>query len=439
MRKRSLGELSTTYSVRTHPEALIREFNRYGETAVIDLDGALSSPEDGAANTETKNSAILKKLLRMGNTRTGGGIRSVKKAKELIALGAEKIIVSSAAFTSQAGDGSMRYGLNEPFLESLAAAVGKERIIVSVDARGGRIALHGWKTDSGLDVVESARQAEAYCSELLFTCVKREGGMSGIDMDIVRKLRAAVKCRLVAAGGVSSVEEIAALEKTGCDVQLGMALYTGKVPLSESFIACLNWEKSPLIPVIAQSETGEVLMLGYVNQEALRATFQSGYLTFWSRSRNKLWQKGETSGNTLEVLKVRADCDRDTVLATVRPKGGVGIQIHKGFFFLPQMKHGCGKHAMLEYVCAVSGMEAVAVREHFSPRPRPQQAKGRYPAAHKPTAPKQSLPARQIRRAARFRPPERERRPLPGSPERISDCRLQTGFPAGKTRRPQAD
>ena len=308
---------------RDDPEALIREFNRYGETAVIDLDGALSSPEDGAANTETKNSAILKKLLRMGNTRTGGGIRSVKKAKELIALGAEKIIVSSAAFTSQAGDGSMRYGLNEPFLESLAAAVDKERIIVSVDARGGRIALHGWKTDSGLDVVESARQAEAYCSELLFTCVEREGGMSGIDMDIVRKLRAAVKCRLVAAGGVSSVEEIAALEKTGCDVQLGMALYTGKVPLSESFIACLNWEKSPLIPVIAQSETGEVLMLGYVNQEALRATFQSGYLTFWSRSRNKLWQKGETSGNTLEVLKVRADCDRDTVLATVRPKGGV--------------------------------------------------------------------------------------------------------------------
>ena len=97
---------------RDDPEALIREFNRYGETAVIDLDGALSSPEDGA----------------------------------------EKIIVSSAAFTSQAGDGSMRYGLNEPFLESLAAAVGKERIIVSVDARGGRIALHGWKTDSGLDI-----------------------------------------------------------------------------------------------------------------------------------------------------------------------------------------------------------------------------------------------------------------------------------------------
>ncbi len=306
---------------RDDPESLIAEFNKYGEVAVIDLDGALKSDGEGKAGADTANTAVLKKLLRLGNVRAGGGIRDVKRAKELISLGAEKVIVSSAAFTCSEGNSAAQYGLNAPFLKSLNDAIGKERVIVAVDARQGHVMLNGWRTDSGLDAVECARAAESFCSEILFTCVEREGGMSGIDMEMVRKLRAAVSCRVVVAGGVSTIEEIAALEKAGCDVQLGMALYTGKVSLAESFIACLNWEKAALIPVIAQSETGEVLMLGYANREALAASFKSGNLTFWSRTRNRLWQKGETSGNVLQVVKLRADCDRDTVLATVLPHG----------------------------------------------------------------------------------------------------------------------
>ena len=111
------------------------------------------------------------------------------------------------------------------------------------------------------------------------------------------------------------------LEELGCDVQLGMALYTGAVSLRDGFIGCLNWKKVDLIPVIAQSVAGEVLMLGYANKEALAKTFDTGKLTFWSRTRSQLWTKGETSGNFLEVVKLRADCDRDTVLATVIPHG----------------------------------------------------------------------------------------------------------------------
>ena len=130
-----------------------------------------------------------------------------------------------------------------------------------------------------------------------------------------------MKCRLVVAGGVSTLEEVVALEKLGCDVQLGMALYTGKVALKDGFIDCLDWDKVELITVVAQSVTGEVLMVGYANREAFEKTFDTGKLTFWSRSRNTLWTKGETSGNTLDVVRLRVDCDRDTVLATVRPAG----------------------------------------------------------------------------------------------------------------------
>jgi phosphoribosyl-AMP cyclohydrolase / phosphoribosyl-ATP pyrophosphohydrolase len=299
---------------RDDADSLIAEFDRYGEVAIIDLDQALRNVKpDGT----TANTAILKSLLRKGNVRVGGGIRDAKKAKELISLGAEKVIIGSAAFTM--ADGSA--GVNVAFLEQMAQAVGRERIIVSVDARDGKIAVKGWTESAGIDLVEGAKAVEPYCSELLFTCVEREGTMTGIDMALVERLRAAVKCRLVVAGGVSTVAEVVALERLGCDVQLGMALYTGKVALKDGFIDCLDWKKVELITVVAQAETGEVLMVGYANREAFEKTFSTGKLTFWSRSRNVLWTKGETSGNTLDVVRLRVDCDRDTVLATVRPAG----------------------------------------------------------------------------------------------------------------------
>lgn len=299
---------------RDNPEELIAEFDMYGEVAIIDLDAALRNTKpDGT----TSNTAILTSLLRRGNVRVGGGIRDAKKAKELLSLGAEKVIIGSAAFAMP--DGSP--GVNTAFLETLVTVIGREHIIISVDSRDGKIAVKGWTESAGIDLVEGAKAVEPYCSELLFTCVEREGTMTGIDMGLVEKLRGAVKCRLVVAGGVSTVEEIAALEKIGCDVQLGMALYTGKVSLKDGFISCLDWDKVELITVVAQSETGEVLMVGYANREAFEKTFSTGKLTFWSRSRNVLWTKGETSGNTLDVIRLRVDCDRDTVLATVRPNG----------------------------------------------------------------------------------------------------------------------
>ena len=304
---------------RDDADALIGDFNKYGEVAIIDLDQALRNTD---AKGNTANTALLKHLLRRGNVRVGGGIRDVKKARELISLGAEKVIVGSAAWNPQPKAGESI--LNTEFLDALVAAIGKQRVIISVDAIGGKIAVKGWTETVDIPLIEGAREAEKYCSELLFTCVEKEGCMQGTDMEAVRALRSAVSCRVVAAGGVNSLEQITELEKLGCDVQLGMALYTGVVNLRDSFISCLNWEKTgDLLPVIAQSPAGEVLMMGYANREAFAKTFDTGKLTFYSRTRNVLWTKGETSGHFLELIKMRVDCDRDTVLATVLPHGGV--------------------------------------------------------------------------------------------------------------------
>ena len=209
---------------RDDAEALISDFNKYGEVAVIDLDQALRNTDEKG---NTKNTELLKQILRKGNVRVGGGIRSVKKARELISLGAEKVIVGSAAWNADAKDGESF--LNEEFLQELCDAIGKQRVIISVDAIHGKIAVKGWTETVDIPLVEGAKQAEKFCSELLFTCVEKEGCMQGTDMEACRALRNAVNCRLVVAGGVNNLEQIVELEKIGCDVQLGMALYTGAV------------------------------------------------------------------------------------------------------------------------------------------------------------------------------------------------------------------
>jgi len=93
----------------------------------------------------------------------------------------------------------------------------------------------------------------------------------------------------------------------------------------------LDFEKlSGLIPVIVQEyETGEVLMLAYMNRNALDMTLKTGFAHYWSRSRNKLWKKGEVSGNVQEVKEIRVDCDNDCLLIKVSQEGGAAC--HTGY------------------------------------------------------------------------------------------------------------
>ncbi len=91
-----------------------------------------------------------------------------------------------------------------------------------------------------------------------------------------------------------------------------------------------NFEKTPLIPVIAQDDaTGDVLMLAYMNAEAYAETLRTGRVVYFSRSRNKLWRKGEESGNVQELKSLWFDCDADTLLARVHQIGGAAC--HEGY------------------------------------------------------------------------------------------------------------
>jgi phosphoribosyl-ATP pyrophosphohydrolase/phosphoribosyl-AMP cyclohydrolase len=90
----------------------------------------------------------------------------------------------------------------------------------------------------------------------------------------------------------------------------------------------IDWNKTPLLPAIAQSaETGDVLMLAYMNEEAYRLTLETGYAHYFSRSRQRIWKKGESSGHTQRVLDLLIDCDADTILMKVEQKG---VACHTG-------------------------------------------------------------------------------------------------------------
>ncbi|MCL2801549.1 MAG: phosphoribosyl-ATP diphosphatase [Treponema sp.] len=312
---------------RDNAQELAREFDRYGEVAVIDLDAAMG---------KGTNLDIIKPLLRIAECRVGGGIRTPAQAKELVSLGARKIIVGSSAFRQ---DG--KFAVNIPFLKEMSKTIGRERLIAAVDARNGEIVVDGWKTPTGLDYIKAAKEVEPFAGELLFTCVEREGTMTGADLAPAQKLREAVSCQITAAGGVSTLNDIEEISALGCDVQLGMALYQGKIKLADAFIASLNWKKGQplelnqvpgtpvftagrlLLPVIVQTPDGQIMMTGFADKEALAETFNRGNVCFHSRTRDKLWMKGENSGNTLKLIKLRADCDRDAILAVAEPQGPV--------------------------------------------------------------------------------------------------------------------
>jgi len=152
-------------------------------------------------------------------------VRSVERARELLEQGAHRVIVGTAAFGPA--------GANHQFLEALRDALGRERLIVALDSKAGRIVVKGWRESTNLTAEEVLRELEPYCSGFLCTYVDKEGMMQGTDLDWFRRLRAATPLELTAAGGITTLEEVRALEAMNVHAALGMAIYTGRLNLAE--------------------------------------------------------------------------------------------------------------------------------------------------------------------------------------------------------------
>ena len=103
----------------------------------------------------------------------------------------------------------------------------------------------------------------------------------------------------------------------------------------------IRWTADGLVPVIAQeAATGKILMFAWMNRESLRLTAEEGYACYWSRSRNKLWRKGEESGHRQKVLEIRFDCDEDVILIAVEQEGGIACHTGRQSCFYRRLKDG---------------------------------------------------------------------------------------------------
>lgn len=197
---------------------LLDRFSVYEWLHVIDLDAAMRK---GHNNRLVRQLCVEAAHIFKMKVRIGGGIRTVRRAESLVKLGAEQVIIGSAAFR--------QCRPNLQFLKKLAARVGKKHILVALDTAKGRIVIHGWRTPLAVEPRDVLAALEPYCAGFLCTDVDREGTMRGVNLKWFRSLRGATKLPIVAAGGISTAGQIRALEKIGMHSAVGMALYKNRV------------------------------------------------------------------------------------------------------------------------------------------------------------------------------------------------------------------
>jgi phosphoribosylformimino-5-aminoimidazole carboxamide ribotide isomerase len=197
------------------PLEMLHRFAAFPEIQVIDLNAAIGNGD---------NAAIVELLASRARCRVGGGVRTPERARRLIAQGAHRVIVGTAAFT--------------PALEQIAAAVGSDKILVALDSKAGKIVVKGWREATAFTAEEVIGRLEPFCGGFLCTYVDKEGMLAGTDLNWFRRLRAATGHEITAAGGITSMEDVRELQAMGVHAALGMAIYTGRLDLSE--LASLN-------------------------------------------------------------------------------------------------------------------------------------------------------------------------------------------------------
>lgn len=273
----------------------VEAFGRVGEVAVIDLD---------AAKGEGDNRSTIETLCDRARCRVGGGIRDYQSARRWLDRGAAKIIVGTAASPD------------------LLRKLPRERVIVALDTRDGDVVTHGWRVGSGTTIEDRLHELAPHAGGFLFTSVEREGRLRGCDLDRAKELiRGCGEARATIAGGITTAEEIAELDRLGGDAQVGMALYTDRLTLAEAFAAPLRSDRPDgLWPTLVADEGERLLGLAWSSRQSLQEALTSGTGVYQSRRRG-IWRKGETSGSTQSLLRVDLDCDRDAIRFTVKQAG----------------------------------------------------------------------------------------------------------------------
>lgn len=263
----------------------------------------------------------------------GGGIRTVDDIYDCLRAGADKVSINSAALKTPEilTQGAYRYGA--------------QCIVASIDVKkttaGYQVFTNGGKVNTGLDAIEWARRCEALgAGELVINAIHCDGVQAGFDINLTQRISETVKIPVIASGGAGKMADFDALFRANAasgalaasvfhdkriDIpQLKVFLSDGGHPIRGLMIPFnqLRLGNDGLIPcIVVDSKTETVLMLAYMNETAYNITMETSRMTYFSRSRQALWEKGLTSGHTQSMVSVHLDCDQDTLLFKVQQRG----------------------------------------------------------------------------------------------------------------------
>jgi phosphoribosylformimino-5-aminoimidazole carboxamide ribotide isomerase len=198
------------------PVETLEMFAGFPEIQVIDLDAAMG---------KGSNRAIIQQLASRAQLRIGGGVRSVDRALELLGQGAYRVIVGTAVFSQSGPDFA--------FLSRLRDALGASRLTFALDSRGGHVVVKGWQEATRWSAADMIAELESYCGGFLCTYVDKEGLMQGTDLSWFGSLRARTRHELIAAGGITTMDDIRALTAMNIHCAIGMSIYTGHLALEE--------------------------------------------------------------------------------------------------------------------------------------------------------------------------------------------------------------
>jgi phosphoribosylformimino-5-aminoimidazole carboxamide ribotide isomerase len=198
------------------PESMLEKFAKFPQIQVIDLDAAMG---------RGSNDDLVRMLAEKATIRAGGGVRTIERAEILLSQGAYRVIVGTAAFTAD--------GPNYRFLKLLVEKVGRDRVVLALDSHKGRIVIKGWQESTQFAAEDVISLLEPYCSGFLCTYVDKEGMMQGTDLGWFQRLRSCTGLEITAAGGITTLEDIEALNVMRVNAAIGMAMYTGRVNLDE--------------------------------------------------------------------------------------------------------------------------------------------------------------------------------------------------------------
>jgi phosphoribosylformimino-5-aminoimidazole carboxamide ribotide isomerase len=194
----------------------IARFSGFPLVQLIDLDAAMG---------KGSHSILIELFVKNLPCQVGGGIRSVESAGAMLTAGAQRVIIGSTLIKNGA--------INSNFARDLAKQFGPDKLVFAIDSKAGKVAIRGWKEITAITPIEVIRELEPYCCAFLYTHIDTEGLMTGLPLDPVRRLRDSTKKQLIAAGGITSQEEINQLDSIGVDAVVGMALYLGRLKLPD--------------------------------------------------------------------------------------------------------------------------------------------------------------------------------------------------------------